>query len=67
MATITTMKRTINHVNPAMPRSKLVCTRSPESFSEIEPKCVRTPVFTTMPRALPLTTLLPWNHAFAIR
>jgi hypothetical protein len=38
IATMTTMKRIISQVKPAMPLSKLVCARYPESFSAIEPK-----------------------------
>ena len=60
------MKRIISHVKPEMPRSKLVDTDALPSFSEIEPKCVRVPVFTTSALALPLTTLLPWKTALGI-
>ncbi len=63
-ATITSMNRIMSHVNPAMPRSKLVCVRWPASLRVMAPKYVRAPVFTTTPRALPESTLLPWKQAF---
>ena len=53
------MNRIMSQVKAAMPRSKLVSTRAPESFSAMLPKCVLIPVFTTTPRAVPLRTLLP--------
>ena len=62
-ATITTMKRIMSHVNPEIPLSKLVFERCPASLRVMAPKYVRAPVFTTTPRAVPESTLLPWKQA----
>ena len=66
MLTMTSMKRIMSQVNPAIPRSKLVSVGAAPSFSEMDPKWVRVPVLTTMALAEPLTTLLPWKTAFGI-
>ncbi len=62
-ATITTMKRIMSQVNPAIPLSKLVFERWPASLRVMAPKYVRAPVLTTTPRAVPESTLVPWKHA----